>query len=130
MTRSAMLSTRKKDSLGIQQLIIDNEEILNNKYGITRRRYLETAFLDNRYLIEIIGVHAIVNDSDICRYTEVTDCAFMPVEGKSVLAVELRDKKSITDLVTVIIAEVRLEGKRMLMGFIVKHLDEFYKKVL
>lgn len=130
MTRSAMLCGQKNDSFGIQQLVIENEEILTEKYGISRRRYLEAAFLDNRYLIEIIRVYAVVKHSDICRYTEVTDCAFMAVDGKSVLTVELREKRSESELVTVVIAEVRLEGKRMLLGFIVDQVENFYKMIL
>ncbi len=90
---------------------------------------LKVSFLDITHTIEIINVKYTIKHSDIARFTMVTDCAFMQFEGKPILAIELRDVKQDNKNVKVVVAEARLAGKDLLLGFIVNHVEEFYKKL-
>ncbi len=130
MSKGATLSYRKNELREIQQIIMSNEKQIAEELGRDKRRYLETTILDNDYMIEIIRMFAVVEHPNLGKYTAVTDCAFMTLDGRSVLAVDLRGQKANVENVTVVIAEVRLEGKITVLGFIVDRVEDFYSKIL
>ena len=113
-----------------RHLLADVSDWEEQDYGQYERRYLPMTLLDNDYLLEIIRVHSTIDHPNIARYTEYIGCAFIRIEEKNVLVVDLRDNKANEENVPVVIAEVRLEGRVMPFGFIVNTLDNFFKKIL
>lgn len=111
-------------------LPVEEEDCAEDYYGRYERSYLPVNMLDNDYLLEIVRLNGVIDHPDIARYTQYIGCAFIRVEEKNVLVVDLRDSKENRGNVPVILAEVRLEGKEMLFGFIVDHLKKFFKKIL
>ena len=93
------------------------------------RVFIKVSFLNISHTIEIIRVKYVVKHSDIARYTAVTDCAFMNLEGTSVLAIELRKIRYDNAHVKVVVAETRVAGKELLLGFIVNDVHDFYKRL-
>lgn len=110
----------------IEEQIVDKEV---EDYDSFAGKYLLVNILDNDYLIEIVRVLNVLEDTHIARYTTITNCAFMHVQGETVLAVELRNEKSNAREVKVVVAEVILEGNIMLLGFIVDRAEDFYEKI-
>lgn len=116
---------------GIDRLLHDNEEMLAELCEQYARRYLKATILDIDYLIEILCVTAVVQHPQLGRYTMITDCAFMHLDGSPILAIELRDDtRSNSEKATVVVADVRLEGNCMSLGFIVNTVDDFYARIL
>lgn len=130
MLKNETIQSKENKITGNRPFTISNEVLLSELYGQCRRRYLEATILDNEYLVEILSVCAIVKHPHLGRYTTITDCALMEIDNKPVLAVELRDTRSDFEGVTVVVAEVRLEGNPMSLGFIVNRVEDFYKKIL
>ncbi len=126
MLKNETIREKKNKHSEIERLTISNEVLLSELYGRCKRRYLEATILDNDYLIEILRVCTIVKHPHLGRYTMITDCAFMEIDNKPVLAVELRDTRSDYEGVTVVVAEVRLEGNPLSLGFIVNRVEDFY----
>jgi len=131
MLKNETIQSKENEFTSSRPFKISNEVLLSEMYGQCRRRYLEVTILDNDYLVEILRVCAIVKHPHLGRYTTITDCAFMEIDNKPVLAVEFRDTRP-ADLedVTVVVAEVRLEGNPLSLGFIVESVEDFYKKFL
>jgi len=94
-----------------------------------RKSYIEARFLDTDHRFEIVGITGIMQRSDITKYTGITRCAFITVEGKSVLAIELRDENNRSEDAVIVVARVCSEGSETRLGFIVSDCEEFLMHV-
>lgn len=121
----------EKDVQQCNKLSRRSSRIVNRKYRKNNKtsNFINTSILGKKYKMEILHVLESIENHKISRYLCVTNCAFIQYKGNDMLAVDIRENPKESESVFIIAVQVKINGEKMNIGFVVSEIYEFYSQL-